>query len=117
MLSYSNPYGPWFVSTENKAEVMEADVNCHKYILNSSYWLKLFPTNVIYWKHLQTVLIQIRPDTTSGLIWIQTVLHSDGEFEIIFWKKKLTLKKNSANNKKVQDSPVGKELENWKIGK
>ena len=35
---------------------------------------------------LQTVWTQIRPDKMSGLIWIQTVLQSDGILERIFRK-------------------------------
>ena len=35
-------------------------------------------------KPFQTVWTQIRPDKRSGLIWIQTVGHSDGIPERIF---------------------------------
>ena len=36
--------------------------------------------------NLRTVSTQIRPNKTSGLIWIQTVWHSDGKLEINFPK-------------------------------
>ena len=42
--------------------------------------------SVVCWSFLQTDLIQIRPDMLSGLIWIQSVSHSDGIPEIIFQK-------------------------------
>ena len=41
---------------------------------------------------LQTVCIQIRPDKTPGLIWMQTDPHSDCIPERIFSKKLLILK-------------------------
>ena len=44
------------------------------------------PPSVVCWYLLQTVWNQIRPDKTSGLIWIQTVWHSDGIPERIFRK-------------------------------
>ena len=48
---------------------------------NNHQWLWLIKnslhTCVFCWKRLQTVWIQIRPDMLSGLIWIQTVWHSD----------------------------------------
>ena len=44
-------------------------------------------TSVVSWWILQTVWIQIRPDKTSALIWIQAVWHSDGIPERFFWNK------------------------------
>ena len=45
------------------------------------------PTSVVCWNILQTVWVQIMPLKMSGLIWIQTVCHSDGNPEGIFKKK------------------------------
>ena len=44
------------------------------------------PTGFLFWWPFQTAYIQIRPDKMSGLIWIQTVWHSDGISEIFFPK-------------------------------
>ena len=35
-------------------------------------------------KPLQTAWMQIRPDKTSGMTWIQTVSHSDGISDYVF---------------------------------
>ena len=48
---------------------------------------------------LQTVWTQIRPDKMSGLIWVQTVCHSDGIPETIL-RKSSFLKKNHKTTKK-----------------
>ena len=48
---------------------------------------------------LQTVWTQIRPDKTSGLIWIQTVSHPDGILKEFFEKVDFG-KKISAEDKK-----------------
>ena len=48
----------------------------------------------------------------SGLIWIQTVLHSDGIPERLILKKKI-----SRRQERMQNYEVGKELSNqYKIG-
>ena len=55
------------------------------------------PTNTVFWCLMQTVLTH----KTWGLIWIQTVWHSDGIPERIFGKKlNLKKKKKSADDKK-----------------
>ena len=52
--------------------------------------------------------IQIRADKTSGLIWIESIWHSDAIPERIF--RKNWFWKKSAVDKKKQNYPVGKEL-------
>ena len=47
-------------------------------------------------------------DKMSGLIWIQTVWHSDGMPE--FFSKKVDFEKNQQTTKSMEKSPVGKEL-------
>ena len=49
---------------------------------------------------------------SSGLIWIQTVWHSDGILEIISRKKKMILKK-SADDKKQQQKKTHEKLPRW----
>ena len=68
-------------------------------------------TCVVCWQPLQTVCTQIRPDITSGLIWIQTVWQSDGIPEWIFQKS--WTRKKSADDKKHANFPVGKGLTQW----
>ena len=55
-----------------------------------SYSFTLNYFSSCWFKPLQTVWIQIRPDNMSGLIWIQTFWHSDG---IPDFKKNQNLKK------------------------
>ena len=78
--------------------------------------------SVVCWYLLQTVWTQIRPDDgTSGLIWFQTVWHSDGIPKRIFqkswfWKKSADKKKhakfprrqrvNPNGNNKAADQPI-----------
>ena len=57
------------------------------------------------WKQFGT---QIWPDRMSGLIWIQTVWHSDRIPEIIFRKK--WFGKNQQATKNIKNFPGGKEL-------
>ena len=52
----------------------------------------------------KTFLTQIRPDKALGLIWIQTVWHSDGIPEKVFLKVDFE-KKKSANDKKHEKLP------------
>ena len=54
---------------------------------------------VICWKLLQTVLTQIRTDTTLVLIWNQPNLHSDSLPERFFWKSQFW--KKSADDNKI----------------
>ena len=56
-----------------------------------------------------TVWTKTRPDKMSGLIWIQTVWHSVGIPEIIFFRKKKYFEKNQKTTKTGKISPVGKE--------
>ena len=48
---------------------------------------------------LQTICIQIRPDETSGFIWIQTACHTDDIPEFFF--EKVNFEKKSADNKNL----------------
>ena len=63
-------------------------------------------------KLLQTVWTQIRPDKSSGLIWIQTFWHFAG-IPVRIFRKKLLEKKNSRRPKSMQNYPVGKA---WSFG-
>ena len=58
---------------------------------------------------MQTVWTQIRPDKMSGLIWIQTVLHSKGIPERIY-RKIFDFEKNRQMTENMQNYSVGKEL-------
>ena len=51
------------------------------------------PASVICWYILQTVWTQIRPNETSGPIWIQTIWHS-GDIPERNFVQKLILKKS-----------------------
>ena len=80
---------------------------CSKLQIIINLWLKLswtlcllVATFVICWWPLQTVWIRIRPDKMSGLIWIQTVQHSDG-FPEIYFGKKLILNKQISELPKI----------------
>ena len=58
-------------------------------------------------RRLQTVWTQIRIDKTSGLIWIQTVLHSKTVHERIFFESNILIKvsrrpKNHEKNHSIQ---------------
>ena len=55
---------------------------------------------------------QIRPDKMSGLIWSQTVWHSDGIPERPFWKK-LIKKKSTDDKKAYKITQHAKSLGNW----
>ena len=75
--------------------------------------LTLYPLVVnfiVRWYPLQTVWTQIRPDKTSGLIWIQTVWHSDGISERFFEKVNLKKKKIHKWQKSMQNYPTQKKL-------
>ena len=52
------------------------------------------PTSVVCWYLLQTIRTQIKSEKMLRLIWIQTIWHSDGIPEIIFFFK-LILKKSA----------------------
>ena len=67
----------------------------------------LVVTFVVCWHPLQTVWTQIRPNKTSGLIWIQTVCHSDGIPE-----RKKSLKKIQTT-KSMQTYPACKDLKHF----
>ena len=60
-------------------------------------------TFVVCQKPLQTVRTQIRPDVKSSLIWVQTVWHSTGIPERIFWK--CYFWKNQQSTKKCTKLP------------
>ena len=69
-------------------------------IIGGALRVNSLPTSVVCWSPQQTVWTQIRPDILSGLIWIQTVWHSDGVPERIFrrswfWKKSSDDKKKN----------------------
>ena len=66
------------------------------------------PTGVVFWWPLQTVWTQIRPDKTSGLIWIKTVWHADGIPEQIF--EEVDFDKNQQAPKKHAKLPSGQKL-------
>ena len=60
--------------------------------------------------------IQIRPDNTSSLIWIQTIPHFDGTPELFFFRKDKYFEKKTAE-KKHKNYSVGKELRIFQVGK
>ena len=57
-----------------------------KLIQKKKHYFNSLPSSGVSWYPLQTVWTQVRPDKMSGLIWIQTVWHFDGNLERIFWK-------------------------------
>ena len=59
--------------------------------------LSALPNSVVFWRYLQTIWTQIRPDNLSGLIWIQTVWHWWYSWKS--FSKKLISKKKSADDK------------------
>ena len=74
---------------------------CHVNLLHLlKEHINSLPTSVVCWLPLQTVWTQIRPDKMSGLIWMQTVWHSDGIPERIF--RKMCFWKQSADDKNTK---------------
>ena len=70
-------------------------------------------TSVVCWLPLQTIRTQIRPNETSGMIWIQTAWHSTDIPERSFTKKQHKKtnwfwKKISADDKTMTNYLVGK---------
>ena len=64
-----------------------------------------------FYRLLQKVWTQIRPDRMSVLLWIQNVWHSDSIPELV--GKNRFGKRSAEDNKNMENYPVCKEFRHW----